>query len=148
MDSIAPFLGLVLRAGRLAVGEEPVGTACRTHKARLLLLASDAADNTIRRALQFSQAGTIPCLTLSLNKEALGACLGRASCAMLAITDAGFAAGLAEKLAKEDPEQYGQVQTLLSQKAARIKRRQKETRREKAAAARGSQVRKSQHKDR
>ena len=145
MDSIAPFLGLVLRAGRLAVGEEPVGTACRTHKARLLLLASDAADNTIRRALQFSQAGTIPCLTLSLNKEALGACLGRASCAMLAVTDAGFAAGLAEKLAKEDPEQYGQVQALLSQKAARMKRRRKEKRRENSGTG---QNRKLQHKDR
>ena len=145
MDSIAPFLGLALRAGRLAVGEEPVGTACRTHKARLLLLASDAADNTIRRALRFSQAGTIPCLTLSLNKEALGACLGRASCAMLAVTDAGFAAALAEKLAKEDPQQYGQVQALLSQKAARMKRRRKEKRRENSGTG---QNRKSQHKDR
>ena len=148
MDSIAPFLGLALRAGRLAVGEEPVGAACRAHKARLLLLASDAADNTIRRALQFSQAGTIPCLTLSLTKEALGACLGRASCAMLAITDAGFAAGLAEKLAKEDPEQYGQVQLLLSQKAERIRRRQKETRRQRAARESLPKQKKSQHKER
>ena len=50
MDSIPSLLGLALRAGRLAVGEEPVGAACRGHKAYLLLLASDAADNTIRRA--------------------------------------------------------------------------------------------------
>ena len=57
MDNIPSLLGLALRAGRLAVGEEPVGAACRCHKGYLLLLASDAADNTIRRALQFSQAG-------------------------------------------------------------------------------------------
>ena len=43
MDSIPSLLGLALRAGRLAVGEEPVGAACRGHKAYLLLLASDAA---------------------------------------------------------------------------------------------------------
>ena len=44
MDSTTSLLGLALRAGRLAVGEEPVGAACRAHKAYLLLLACDAAD--------------------------------------------------------------------------------------------------------
>ena len=77
MDSIPSLLGLALRAGRLAVGEEPVGTACRCHKGYLLLLASDAADNTIRRALHFSQAGKTICLTLPLTKEELGSGLGR-----------------------------------------------------------------------
>ena len=69
MDSIPSLLGLALRAGRLAVGEEPVGTACRCHKGYLLLLASDAADNTIRRALHFSQAGKTICLTLRLAQD-------------------------------------------------------------------------------
>ena len=40
MDSIPSLLGLALRAGRLAVGEEPVGVACRCHKGYLLLLPS------------------------------------------------------------------------------------------------------------
>ena len=99
MDSIPSLLGLALRAGRLAVGEEPVGVACRCHKGYLLLLASDAADNTIRRALHFCQAGKTICLTLPLTKQELGSGLGRASCAMLALTDVGFAAAVAEKLA-------------------------------------------------
>ena len=96
MDSIPSLLGLALRAGRLAVGEEPVGVACRCHKGYLLLLASDAADNTIRRALHFCQAGKTICLTLPLTKQELGSGLGRASCAMLALTDVGFAAAVAE----------------------------------------------------
>ena len=87
MDSIPSLLGLALRAGRLAVGEEPVGVACRCHKGYLLLLASDAADNTIRRALHFCQAGKTICLTLPLTKQELGSGLGRASCAMLALMD-------------------------------------------------------------
>ena len=94
MDSIPSLLGLALRAGRLAVGEEPVGVACRCHKGYLLLLASDAADNTIRRALHFCQAGKTICLTLPLTKQELGSGLGRASCAMLALTDVGFAAAV------------------------------------------------------
>ena len=37
------LLGLALRGGRLAVGEEPVALAARSGQARLILLASDAA---------------------------------------------------------------------------------------------------------
>ena len=91
MDSIPSLLGLALRAGRLAVGEEPVGAACRGHKAYLLLLASDAADNTIRRASHFSQsAKNTICLQLPLTKAELGSGLGRTSCAMAALTDIGM----------------------------------------------------------
>ena len=129
MDSIPSLLGLALRAGRLAVGEEPVGAACRAHKAYLLLLARDAADNTIRRAHHFCQAGnnTI-CLTLPHTKDELGSCLGRTSCAMLAISDIGFAAAVADKLAEADPDTYGDARNQLSQKAARTKKRRDEKR--------------------
>ena len=50
MDShkILSLLGLALRGNHLAVGEEPVEAAARAKDARLLLLASDAADNTRR----------------------------------------------------------------------------------------------------
>ena len=108
MDSIPSLLGLALRAGRLAVGEEPVGAACRGHKAYLLLLASDAADNTIRRASHFSQsAKNTICLQLPLTKAELGSGLGRTACAMAALTDVGFAAAVAQRLAQSDPAAYG-----------------------------------------
>ncbi|MCF0123613.1 MAG: ribosomal L7Ae/L30e/S12e/Gadd45 family protein [Ruminiclostridium sp.] len=129
MDSISSLLGLALRAGRLAVGEEPVGAACRAHKAYLVLLAHDAADNTIRRAHHFCQVGTNAiCLTLPLTKEALGSCLGRSSCAILAVSDIGFAAAVADKLAGIDPDTYGAVREQLSRKADRTKKRRDEKR--------------------
>ena len=128
MDNIAPLLGLALRAGRLAVGEESVRTASRNHKAYLLLLASDAADNTIRRARQFTQAGTNTiCLQIPMTKEELGGCLGRASCAMLAVTDIGFASALADRLAVFDPDAYGAARDALRPRAQRAARRRKET---------------------
>ena len=40
------LIGLALRAGKLAVGEEPCLAACRSRKCRLLLLASDAGGAT------------------------------------------------------------------------------------------------------
>ena len=126
MDSIGSLLGLALRAGRLAVGEEPVRTASRSHKAYLLLLASDAADNTIRRAHHFTQTGTNTiCLTVPATKEELGASLGRASCAMLAVTDVGLAAALAEKLAAADEAAYGFARDALAPKAEKANRRRK-----------------------
>ena len=56
MDSnrILSLLGLALRGGNLAVGEEPVEAVARARDARVLLLASDAADNTRRRVEHFA----------------------------------------------------------------------------------------------
>ena len=120
----AQMEGLALRAGRLAVGEEPVGAACRGHKAYLLLLASDAADNTIRRASHFSQsAKNTICLQLPLTKAELGSGLGRTACAMAALTDVGFAAAVAQRLAQSDPAAYGPAWQALSQKASQAKKR-------------------------
>ena len=122
--SLEALLGLALRAGRLAVGEEPVGAACRGHKAYLLLLASDAADNTIRRASHFSQsAKNTICLQLPLTKAELGSGLGRTACAMAALTDVGFAAAVAQRLAQSDPAAYGPAWQALSQKASQAKKR-------------------------
>lgn len=128
MDSIPSLLGLALRAGRLAVGEEPSGSPAGATRGTCCCWASDAADNTIRRALHFCQARKNLCLTLPLTKQELGSGLGRASCAMLALTDVGFAAAVAEKLAQLDPEAYGPAWETLSNKAARVKKRRAEKR--------------------
>ena len=37
------LIGIALKAGRIAIGEEPVSDACRSHSAKLILLAADAA---------------------------------------------------------------------------------------------------------
>lgn len=47
---------------------------------------------------------------------------------MLALTDVGFAAAVAEKLAQLDPEAYGPAWETLSNKAARVKKRRAEKR--------------------
>ena len=101
-DPILHLLGLARKAGRLEIGEEPVGAVCRARQARLVLLASDAAPNTCRRAAHFGEAGNVLWLEVPFTKAELGFALGRGSCAMLALTDAGFAASLTQKLAARD----------------------------------------------
>ena len=129
MDNIPNLLGLVHRAGKLAIGEEPVAALCRDHKAYLLLLAQDAAENTVRRAEHYAQSSENNlCVTIPLTKDELGSGLGRNSCAMLAIGDVGFVSAVADRLAKADPETYGEIRQLLAEKAARAKKRRDEKR--------------------
>lgn len=127
-DPILHLLGLARKAGRLEIGEEPVGAACRARHARLVLLASDAAANTRRRCAHFGQAGNVLWLELPYTKAELGFQLGRGSCAMLALTDAGFAASLTEKLAARDPDHYAPAAQQLRLKADRVLQRQQERR--------------------
>ena len=116
MDKLLNLIGLAKKAGKLEVGEEPVGAAARSKHARLILIASDAADNTRRRALHFGEAGECICLEIPPTKEDLGRALGRTSCALLALTDIGFAEAVAKKLAAKR----------LTIKAARAAERRKE----------------------
>lgn len=127
-EALLRLLGLARKAGKLEVGEEPVGAACRARHAKLLVVAADAAPNTFRRARHFGEAGNVLWLTLPCTKAELGGVLGRSTCALAAVMDSGFAASLAKKLAQADPEQYGAAAEQLSGKAAKVLQRQREKR--------------------
>ena len=47
-EQVLSLLGLAKKAGRVEVGEEPVGAAARAKKARVILVAQDAG-RTARR---------------------------------------------------------------------------------------------------
>lgn len=126
MDKVLGLLGLAHRAGAIEIGEEPTAAAVRAKAARLLVLASDAADNSIRRVQHFARVGNCPLLCLPCTKEELGGALGRTSCAMAAITDIGFAKTVAERLAERDGELYGETAEMLKVKAARFAQRKRE----------------------
>lgn len=126
MNDVLSLLGLAKKAGKLELGEEPVGAACRSRKARVVLLASDAAANTMRRASHFGQAGQVPFVTIPFTKVEIGQMAGRSTCAMSAVTDVGLAAALLSKLAASDPETYGAAAGLLHGKAEKALQRQKE----------------------
>jgi len=128
MDSknILSFLGLALRGGRLAVGEEPVEAVTRARDARLVLLASDAAAPTRRRALHFAEAGQCLILPLPFTKAELGQTLGRTAVAVVALTDVGMAAALVHRLEELDPKQYSEAAKRLDLKAQRAAERRAE----------------------
>ena len=127
-NAILSLIGLSKKAGRLEVGEEPVGAAARARHAKLLLVASDAAANTRRRCSHFAEAGAVPWADLPFTKEELGGTVGRSSCALVAVTDIGFASSLAAKLSALNPERYGDLAAALDTKAQKALQRQKEQR--------------------
>jgi ribosomal protein L7Ae-like RNA K-turn-binding protein len=124
-DNVLNTLGLARRAGALAVGEEPVAEACRTKKARVLLVAADAAENTGDKAGRLAGLCAAPVAVLPYDKAQVGFALGRSSCALLAVTDMGLAASLVGKLAAAQPERYGQTAAALEEQARRFQRRKR-----------------------
>ena len=128
MSNILHLVSLSRKAGRLEVGEEPAMSAARAHKSRLILVASDAADNTYRRVRHIGQANNALWVSVPYTKAELGGAVGRSACAMAAITDVGLAASVLRGLAQEDPEKYAAVSEELTRKADKARRRQQQTR--------------------
>ena len=126
MDNILHMVGLALKAGRLEIGEEPVGAACRARDCRLILVARDAADNSFRRVRHFADAGQCLWISVPYTKEELGEAVGRTACAMVAVTDIGFAEAIGQKLAAVDPEKFSLTAEKLHVKAERAAQRRKE----------------------
>ena len=115
-DSALSLLGLALRGNNLAVGEEPVTESCKTRRARLVISAADAAQNSIDRAGRLAQSAGVPWVRSSWDKETLGRALGRRSCAAAALTDQGLASALAEKLVRTDESPRPTLDALLNAK--------------------------------
>ncbi len=118
------YLGLARRGGNIAVGEEPVGAACRSNHGRLLLLAHDAADNTFRRARAFTQSGKPPVIRVPFTKAELGDAMGVNACAMAAFTDVALALAFVQAL--DEPEHYAKLLEELERQVERVKKRRQE----------------------
>ena len=118
------LLGLARKARRLEIGEEPVGIACRSGKARLLLVARDAGDHTFRRARSFVSGSKCPYVCVPFTKDELGDGLGCNACALCAFTDPAFAKSFLEALGDEA---HAEILAQLTVQAQRVlKRRQEE----------------------
>ena len=96
MDKALSCMALARKAGRVELGEEPVGAATRAGKASLVVVAADASDHTWRRAKSFAAGTDQQCVRLGYTKEELGMAIGRQSLAMAAVTDPALALALLE----------------------------------------------------
>ncbi len=124
MDKALNYLSLARKGGRADLGEEPVGAMCRTGKAYLVMVASDASDHTWRRAKSFVAGTKQQCIRVSYTKDELGMAVGRQELAVCAITDAPMALAMAKSL--PDAEKHGEVIAFLEEKSHRLHQRKQE----------------------
>ena len=124
MDKALNYVALARKAGRVELGEEPVGAAARAHHARLVIVASDASDHTWRRAKSFVAGTDQQCIRIPYNKDDLGQSIGRQELAIAAFTDPALALAFVKALPQT--EKYAAVLESLVSKSFRIQQRQKE----------------------
>jgi ribosomal protein L7Ae-like RNA K-turn-binding protein len=124
MDKALNYLALARKAGRIELGEEPVGAAARAQKARLVVVAEDATDHTWRRALSFVAGSEQICLRVPYNKDLLGQAVGRTALALAAFTDPAMALAFVKALGQ--PEKYKATIEVLTDRVKRLRQRQSE----------------------
>ena len=124
LDKALNYMALARKAGRIELGEEPVGAAARSQHARLVVVAEDASDHTWRRAKSFAAGTEQQCIRVRFTKDELGFAVGRTSLAIAAITDCAMALALVNALG--EPEKYKTAIEVLTEKSQKLKKRQAE----------------------
>jgi len=94
---VAGPLGLAQKAGKLSSGDIGVKEALAGGKAKLLIIASDAAPNTKKELEFLAEKASVPVITCMKRTE-LGLCIGKAPRAAVAVLDGGFAGLIVKKM--------------------------------------------------
>ncbi|MCE7794564.1 YlxQ family RNA-binding protein [Salipaludibacillus sp. CUR1] len=84
------LLGLMQRAGKLVTGEELVVKSIQNNKVHLVIVASDASDNTKKKITDKCTYYNIPYIIFE-NRFVIGQAIGKAERVAVAVQDKGFA---------------------------------------------------------
>lgn len=96
-DKILSLIGLATKAGKTASGEFLTERETKTRKAFLVIVASDASDNTKKKFREMCKFYKVPIYFYG-DKDTLGHAMGKEFRASLAILDEGFAKGIQKEL--------------------------------------------------
>ena len=124
MDKALNYMALARKAGRIELGEEPVGAAARADHARLVIVACDASDHTWRRAKSFVAGTQQQCIKVPFTKDQMGQAIGRTALAIAAFTDPALALAFVKALGQQD--KLAPVAESLEERTRRIRQHQTE----------------------
>lgn len=97
MDKVLSLLGLAARGRNLASGEFLTEKAVKTGKAALVIVGTDASDNTKKMFTDMCTYRSVP-IYFYATKEELGRALGKDLRASVAVTDFGMAENIKKHL--------------------------------------------------
>ena len=96
-DKVLSMISLATKAGKTVSGEFSVEKAVKERKAVLVIVSSEASDNTKKMFKNMCDYYKVP-LYFYGTKEALGHFIGQEFRASIAVTDAGLAGGIIKHL--------------------------------------------------
>lgn len=99
-DKILSLLGLARKAGKLKSGEFCVETEVKKGKAKLVIVANDASDNSKKNYKDMCSFRKVPVYLYS-DKENLGRCIGTEERAAAVVLDEGFANSIIKELGNQ-----------------------------------------------
>lgn len=89
-DKIVSYIGLAMKAGKVASGEFSVEKSVKEGRAEAVVIATDASDNTKKKFNDMCKYYHVPVFEY-LDKDTLGHIIGREMRACISINDPGFA---------------------------------------------------------
>ena len=96
-DKVLSLIGLATKAGRTASGEAMTESEIKSGRAFLVIVASDASENTKKKFRDMCKFYRVPIYFYG-DKDTLGHAMGKEFRASLAILDEGFAKGIQREL--------------------------------------------------
>lgn len=84
------LIGLCAKARKLVSGEFSTERSVKSGKARLVIVASDASDNTKKKFSDMSEFRKVPFISDLCDRDTLGHIIGRGFRASVAVEDAGL----------------------------------------------------------
>jgi len=88
-NKVFRLLGLATKAGKIAFGTESVIDTINKNKAKLVLVAEDAADRTKRNIIRISEENNVPVRVYG-SIEILSKSIGKDNKAIVCIKDSNF----------------------------------------------------------
>lgn len=99
-SKVLSMIGLATKAGKIASGEFATEKEAKSGKAKLVIVAADASDNTKKKFENMCDFYKVPIYFYS-DKDTLGHAMGKEFRASLAILDDGFARGISKDIEAE-----------------------------------------------
>ncbi|MDW7670664.1 MAG: ribosomal L7Ae/L30e/S12e/Gadd45 family protein [Bacillota bacterium] len=93
---VITMLGFAAKAGKITSGETGSRAAIVRKRAKMVILAEDAAASTAREFMLLTEKHEIPLLQLLTMKE-IGMAIGKSNRSVLAVMDQGFASQIQTK---------------------------------------------------
>lgn len=96
-DPVCAYLGLAARGRNLVSGEFSTETAIKKMRAKVVIVANDASDNTKKKFKDMCTYRNVP-LFIYADKEILGQSIGTQMRASVAVLDEGLAKAIISKI--------------------------------------------------